>query len=259
MGPCHDLISADDVLSCCSPDQFDGDHPPSDAALADAAAAASQVAWRLGGRQHGVCDTHGERPGRLNRANRCSGLAQPARTPAGWVNTGCSCRPASVATLAHTPVVAVTDVRIGGESLDPTAYAVVAPNRLVRRDGGAWPACQLLDSHDDGDGVLVVDYTWGVAMGAYDRHAVAAFACELVKACLDRPCALPSRVTTLTRQGVSMTLVDPMEFLDEGRTGVYQFDVWLGQVNPNGRHGRSRVRTPDVSRPAGGSAAAAGT
>jgi hypothetical protein len=117
------------------------------------------VAWRLGGRHHGVCEVVGERPGRSGRG--CCGEPYPYRGAAGWVN-GCGCNPADTVTLAHAPVVSVEDVRIAGVSLPDDAYVLIPPNRLVRCDGGAWPACQLLHQPDDADGVLVVDYTWGI-------------------------------------------------------------------------------------------------
>jgi hypothetical protein len=152
-------------------------------------------------------------------------------------------------TLGNAPIMSIEDVRIGGVPLSTDAYALIPPNRLVRRDGGRWPSCQLLQLPDDAADVLVVDYTWGVTVGDGDRRAIGRLGCELVKACLDLPCRLPQRVQTITRQGVSMTLIDPLDFLDEGRTGVYEFDLWLSQVNPNGLHRRSRVRTPDIARP----------
>lgn len=40
-------------------------------------------------------------------------------------------------------------------------------------------------------------------------------------------CALPERVTNITRQGVSWTMLDPMDFLTKGMTGVGRIDSWL--------------------------------
>ena len=43
-------------------------------------------------------------------------------------------------------------------------------------------------------------------------------------------CALPERVTSITRQGVSWTMLDPMDFLSAGLTGVGRIDTWLTTV-----------------------------
>lgn len=40
-------------------------------------------------------------------------------------------------------------------------------------------------------------------------------------------CSLPERVTSITRQGVSWTMLDPMDFLGVGLTGVGRIDTWL--------------------------------
>lgn len=43
-------------------------------------------------------------------------------------------------------------------------------------------------------------------------------------------CALPERVTSITRQGVSWTMLDPMDFLGAGLTGIGRIDTWLSTV-----------------------------
>lgn len=45
-----------------------------------------------------------------------------------------------------------------------------------------------------------------------------------------KACALPERVTNITRQGVSWTMLDPMDFLGAGLTGVGRIDTWLSVV-----------------------------
>jgi hypothetical protein len=61
-------------------------------------------------------------------------------------------------------------------------------------------------------------------------------------------CTLPQRVTSISRQGMSMTLLDPQDFLDKGRTGIYQVDLFLTTINPDGARLRSRVFSPDTPR-----------
>ena len=67
----------------------------------------------------------------------------------------------------------------------------------------------------------------------------------------DDECVLPQRVTPISRQGVSWTLLDPQDFLDNGRTGIYHVDLFLRTVNPDRARLRSRVFSPDLHRAPG--------
>lgn len=62
----------------------------------------------------------------------------------------------------------------------------------------------------------------------------------------DDRCALPAHITSVSRQGVSWTLLDTQDFLDKGRTGIYLVDLFIKAFNPNGAQKRSRVFTPDI-------------
>ena len=68
---------------------------------------------------------------------------------------------------------------------------------------------------------------------------------ELSKAveCPDE-CELPQRVQSVTRQGVSVTVLDQFEDLDEGRTGIWLIDSWVASVTrpPSG----GSVLSPDL-------------
>lgn len=54
-------------------------------------------------------------------------------------------------------------------------------------------------------------------------------------------CQLPERVVSINREGISMSLVDPQNFLDRGRTGVTRVDQWLASY-----HGRTGLRSSGV-------------
>jgi len=49
--------------------------------------------------------------------------------------------------------------------------------------------------------------------------------------------------------GASYTLLDPLTFLDKGRTGVYYVDLFLAAVNPAGLIRRAQVISSDIRRP----------
>jgi hypothetical protein len=75
-------------------------------------------------------------------------------------------------------------------------------------------------------------------------------ACQLALACQPETqgkCQLPKRVTNVVRQGVSMAMVlDPMAFLDEGKTGIYEVDLFLASEREDRKRGAA-VLTPDIS------------
>jgi len=110
--------------------------------------------------------------------------------------------------------------------------------RLPRSHGGGW-----------GGGAFAVTYRQGLEVPAGGRWAAGAYACELLAACMGGDCELPQRVQTLTREGVTMSFLDPMEFLDHGRTGVAATDTWIASVNPHGLVAPSTVYSPDMPQP----------
>lgn len=78
-----------------------------------------------------------------------------------------------------------------------------------------------------------------LAVGA-DR-ATKTLATEFWKARAGQKCSLPDRITSVTRQGVSWTVLDPQDFLSYGRVGIGPIDGWLAVVH---RQGGTRVRDP---------------
>jgi hypothetical protein len=64
----------------------------------------------------------------------------------------------------------------------------------------------------------------------------------------DDDCALPQRVTSVSRQGVSYTILDNQEFIQELRTGIYVIDLFLKTVNPDNARKKAKVFTVDVPR-----------
>jgi hypothetical protein len=74
-------------------------------------------------------------------------------------------------------------------------------------------------------------------------------AIELVKSYEgDETCALPQRVTSVARQGVSYTVLDDQDFIDNMRTGLYAVDLFLKASNPDKARARARVFSPDTNR-----------
>jgi hypothetical protein len=80
------------------------------------------------------------------------------------------------------------------------------------------------------------------------QMAARTLAIEFCKMWAGEDCELPQRVTSISRQGVSYTILDPQDFVQEGRTGLYMVDMFLKSVNPDKARNRARVFSPDTSR-----------
>lgn len=217
---------------------------------------AAEILYALSGRQFGVCEVTVRPCMEKCRPSNSSvfGLRwQPALVGGDWINVSCgsctdSCSCTNVCEVfLPGEVYDVVQVRLDGEVVPPEQYRIDNRNYLVRTEGGCWPTCQNMAADATEVGTWEVTYGRGRPLPVAGQAALEALACELCKACIgDKSCCLPERVTSLTRQGITMALLDPMEFLDRGRTGVYAVDLWLMAVNPKGRSKHAGVYSPDV-------------
>lgn len=146
------------------------------------------------------------------------------------------------------PVDSILEVIVDGEILDPSAYQLDNRRWLMRTDGETWPVCQDLEIPALGnDGTFEVKYLWGTPVPKGGQIAATILACEMSKAALGRDCELPQRVQSVTREGISVAILDSFEGLEAGRTGIWLVDSWVTSVTKAPR--RSMVLSPD-SRPA---------
>lgn len=182
----------------------------------------------------------------------------PVRSGGVWynsvTNTSCACFTSSECgctdipqlTLGRWWVQSITEVKIDGVVLDPSAYRLDQSRKLVRVDGGTWPCCQNLLLADTEEGTFSVTFVSGKTPPPGAIVAAQKLACEIAKAYDGQDCELPERITSITREGVTMALIDPQEFIAEGRTGIYTVDLWLHSVNPNRIMKRGSVWSPDM-------------
>jgi hypothetical protein len=96
---------------------------------------------------------------------------------------------------------------------------------------------------------VTVTYTYGSEPPAMVARAIEVLANEIQLASQDQPCRLPERVTNVSRQGISWTVIDPQDFLDDGRTGIYEVDLVLNTVNLGRAKARARVFSPEFPPP----------
>jgi len=92
-------------------------------------------------------------------------------------------------------------------------------------------------SYVPNDTLLRVQYLYGSTVSPAAKNALLTLARELFLAgpCGDTSeCSLPERVISLTREGMSYTLLDPQNFYEKGRLGVPVVDQWLASLKLSG-------------------------
>lgn len=221
--------------------------------------------WNWTGQRFGTCTTtlrpcrtncdesrpstfDGRGPGRSGSA----GVWRPVLINGEWFNLSCghcggtcSCDRVSSLVLPG-PVVSIEEVQINGEVLPPTAYRLRG-NCLIRTDGGDWPTCQDFTADLGEPNTWGVTYTLGVEVPMGGQIAAGILAREFELAmCNSSKCALPRRLQSLTRQGVTMAVLDTFEDIDSGHTGIWLIDSWIASVTQPRR--QSRVASPDMPR-----------
>lgn len=230
--------------------------------------AASELIWTLSGRRFGLC-TQVLRPCR----RECQGMPWPAGSGtwpnvwAGqtyplpfwwngqWLNltcggcaSDCSCSSVEEVVLPGG-VYQVLQVLIDGAELSPSSYRLDDNRIVVRTDGGTWPLCNDLSKNDTEVGTYSITAQWGEPLPEIGKIAVGELACEFGKYLSGAACDLPESVTSLSRQGVSLTFADPNEVLDKGRLGLHFVDMFLSAYNPGGLRARSQVYSVDGPNP----------
>ena len=160
--------------------------------------------------------------------------------------------------LDDFPVTKIVQVLIDGVEIPAEEYELQNYRELVRIRPTAsftptqrwgWPTSQILDLEDTQPGTFSVTYLYGQPPPAGGRQAAATFAGVLACGAMGDTTAYPTRMTQMTRQGVTTRTVDSQDFLAAGMTGIYEVDAWLRSVNPNKLQSQARVYSPDVGRP----------
>lgn len=141
--------------------------------------------------------------------------------------------------LRGRPVLEVKALRnANGDILDPSGYYLVDHSTLHIKAGTPWTPCNV-----------EITYTYGTPVPVAGKMAARKLALEFARLWSgDENCELPQRVTSVSRQGVSYTIIDNQEFIDELRTGLYEIDLFLKTTNPDNARRKSKVFSPDQPR-----------
>lgn len=267
---CAPWATADDVSGDCCAGTVDPNK------MDDALAGASLILYNLTGRQWpGEC-TDVIRP----TAEHAPDLLRPGWVPYGgytgpWAAGGqnayaynffggmwgaCSCNRTTVCGLHSVseillpgyPVASITTVKIDGVTRPSAGYRIQDRARLVwvpqtsdTREG--WPCCQRVELASTEVNTWEVTYKWGAGPPAIGQRFAATLACQLYKTLSPADaegCRLPQRITSITRQGVTLAVLDSFQVFQDGLTGLPEIDLWISS-DRRARSGRS----PDVITP----------
>lgn len=214
----------------------------------DAAKTASYLLWALSGRKWSGVTTLTE----IYRYNDYTGertflgpqSLAPAVEPMGsatslaWVRVS----PTRIR-LRGTPVREVTEVRAMVRGLTEEPGEVIEPSHYTLNDAAT------LDFNYNVVTDLSITYKFGTPPPLAGEMAARQLAMEFAMAWdSDENCSLPARVTSISRQGVSYTILDNQAFIDDLKTGVYAVDLFLKTANPDKARARAKVFSPDLRR-----------
>jgi hypothetical protein len=173
---------------------------------------------------------------------------------------GClSCQPSCQIWL-QPPVASIVQVYFSGDGvIDPNTYRVDDYQWLVRQgpavtgsgETDCWPIFNNFNFPVSGayapmdNSAWQVTYQQGIPFPSVLSRAAGELACEYAKMCLGQPCRLPQRVTSVSRQGVTVSLVDVDQLLENGLTGIVTVDNLIRAFNPYRLVSRMKIATPD--------------
>lgn len=248
-GPCSAWTTAEDVAACCG--DLDPENPTIYQAATDEAA---YLLYELSGRKWaGACEKTV-----VACEDSCScGIQVLSRgyvvnSWAGYpsVSQGaCGC-PTSIK-LSGYPLREITEVVIDGVTLASTDYKLYNRRKLARVDGGRWPSCDAICRANSEDENFIT-YTYGQDVPPGGSSAAAQLGCELYKACpgtaaVAGDCALPTGVTRMVRQGVT---IERQAFTNWAfRDGKWQTGLSLVDAFLNGYNRTGALRRPTIWSP----------
>lgn len=210
------------VWTCDKPE---GLTPEQEQAALDAA---QLLLWSRTGRRLGVCDS-------TETFQPFGECVMPRPTPGSAF--GLSSRGGEVF-LTNTPVVQVVEVKVDGVVVPANRYRVEG-TRLTPL-AGAWSTATP----------VVVTYRHGVPIEGWlaglVAMAVGEVAGELANGMCGGACKLPSRMVSISRQGVTVEMGTADDYVKAGLLGLPLADQLITTVNPHKRQSASRVYSPDM-------------
>lgn len=211
-----------DVETCCVETGLDPEKPADAAKIASVVTQVTQMMALWSGFRFGGCRT-----------------VRPL-SPCGVCRYGCC---SSGDCLALHDTSGVTEVRLYGEVVPDVEYHFSAEHGMLcavppRR----WP---VRDALFENVGSLEVDTLIGEQPDEWALSVAAELACEILRSCAGKDCRLPKRATSVSSQGVTIT-IQP----DELMYSIPNVIAWVNSVNPHRATAPARIFSPEAKRAA---------
>lgn len=114
---------------------------------------------------------------------------------------------------------------------------LISASKFQRGSVACWPQA--------GDRMRV-EYHYGSTITGAAARACQSLAHEFWLAGQGLACALPERVTSVNREGLSFTMIDPQTYLDKGLVGIPAVDTFLATVNRSKAQRPAGIYTPTM-------------
>lgn len=141
------------------------------------------------------------------------------------------------------PVAEILQVRVGATTLAEEDYRLEGGRYLYRTDGTAWPTTQNMDLPVGSADTFAVTYRVGYPLGLAGELALGSLYIEWLKSGCGEKCRLPVGVTSINRNGVSMTI--NRSLFHDGLTGMRDVDTYVQSVNPYALRSVPTISSPD--------------
>lgn len=270
MSLCVEWTTGEQIRALGGPDL-----PPSfNEEMADLGATlASSILYQLTGRRwNGLCEQTVRPSG---RATGPGGPRWPITVTAPWTGSGstfdwrpgawtwfegwgecscdaelwsaCSCSGRSMIPLGAFPIQSIVSVTLDGDTLiEGTDYRLVDKQLLERAPGEVWPFCQDLFAEPTEPDTFEVVYLYGQVPDSGGDTIATIYGLEIARGLAGAECNLPSRVSSILRQGTTISFADPSTLAQNGLTGVPLVDTWIMAVNGGQRpHRAASIASPD--------------
>ena len=140
--------------------------------------------------------------------------------------------------LRNKPARRIISITVNGKVQNVDDYQLRNFSYIIKKNGQHW----TFTSHDE----VIVEYEYGNKPPKIGEEAAIKLANELILAIENDPnCAIPANVTSVSRQGMSFQMTDPQIFIEQGRTGIREVDLFIAATNPTKARKQSRLFTPN--------------
>lgn len=180
-----------------------------------------------------------------NRVGTCSDTIRPLSECGvcrGWCRCGSGDRIRVLS--SNGPILEVTQVSVDGVPVSGDTWRFYPSSQLLYRvPPDVWPTRDVKWADCGDPDTMCVDVLVGSEPDAWALNVHAELTCELLKACTGGPCRLPRNATTISGQGVTVTLTP-----DQINQFLPSVSAWVAAVNPSKATQPTKLFSPDLDR-----------